>query len=134
MSNTVRYGALPITPAQVRIVTQRLREQLSALHAQLAVARAQGAAEVMAQGEVIDTKDRAEREQRSQADAATEARLTDEVAAATAALERLADGTYGVCIDCRGAIGLGRLLVQPAAARCLRCQTKHEQPGVPGTG
>ena len=44
-----------------------------------------------------------------------------------AARTRLADGSYGICADCGGDIGFERLKVQPAAARCIACQTLHEK-------
>ena len=118
-----------MTPAQLRLATRSLREQLRALRVQLADARAQGESVAGASGEVTDTKDRAARDQGTQIDAVAVERLTAEIAAAVAALERIADGTYGACIDCGGAIDYGRLLVQPAAARCLRCQTQREHEG-----
>ena len=40
-----------------------------------------------------------------------------------AALARIGDGSYGICIDCGGEIGRARLKAEPAAMRCLLCQT-----------
>jgi len=39
-----------------------------------------------------------------------------------AALERLNDGTYGICQECREKISPKRLAALPAAALCIRCQ------------
>jgi RNA polymerase-binding protein DksA len=44
-----------------------------------------------------------------------------------AALARLDDGTYGICIDCEEKIGLGRLNANPSSARCVNCQTAFER-------
>jgi len=44
-----------------------------------------------------------------------------------AARTRLADGRYGVCDDCGGDIGYERLKANPAAVRCIACQTRHEK-------
>ena len=44
-----------------------------------------------------------------------------------AARTRLADGRYGVCDDCGGDIGYERLKANPAAVRCIECQTRHEK-------
>ena len=44
-----------------------------------------------------------------------------------AARTRLADGSYGICADCGGDIGYGRLRANPAALRCIDCQTVHEK-------
>lgn len=43
-----------------------------------------------------------------------------------AALQRIEDGTYGICTDCGGAISEARLTVRPEAARCVECQAKAE--------
>jgi DnaK suppressor protein len=52
-----------------------------------------------------------------------------ELAQVQAALQRIADGTLGTCIDCGEAIPLARLLAQPEAARCIACQTRFEGRG-----
>ena len=44
-----------------------------------------------------------------------------------AARTRLADGSYGICADCGGDIGFERLQANPAAVRCIACQTLHEK-------
>ncbi|MGK2941093.1 MAG: TraR/DksA family transcriptional regulator [Immundisolibacter sp.] len=46
------------------------------------------------------------------------------VEAALAAIER---GRYGLCRACGVQIGSGRLHAEPAAERCLECQTTAEQ-------
>jgi phage/conjugal plasmid C-4 type zinc finger TraR family protein len=43
-----------------------------------------------------------------------------------AAEARLADGTYGTCIDCGLPIPYARLAAYPTAKRCLRCQQIRE--------
>lgn len=49
-----------------------------------------------------------------------------------AALKRLAEGTYGYCIDCGDAIAPPRLAAQPTATRCVDCQQQHERLYWPG--
>ncbi len=44
-----------------------------------------------------------------------------------AARRRLDDGTYSICVDCGVAIPYERLLYEPAAERCVECQTRHEK-------
>ena len=44
-----------------------------------------------------------------------------EVAETMAALERIANGTYGRCETCGGAIGRQRLLALPATRFCISC-------------
>lgn len=43
------------------------------------------------------------------------------------ALQRLAEGTYGVCVACHRPVAQERLAVQPWAARCVPCQELWEQ-------
>ena len=40
-----------------------------------------------------------------------------------AALHRIADGTYGVCVHCASEIPVERLEFRPFAAGCVGCQT-----------
>jgi DnaK suppressor protein len=44
-----------------------------------------------------------------------------------AALARIADGSFGVCLGCEGRISDKRLNVVPWAAYCVRCQAKIDQ-------
>ncbi len=50
----------------------------------------------------------------------------DQRAQVAAALARLDDGTYGVCVDCGKPIPEARLAVRPEAARCIEDQQKAE--------
>ena len=43
-----------------------------------------------------------------------------------AALARLRDGSYGVCVDCGETIAAARLAAYPTATRCVECQQTHE--------
>jgi RNA polymerase-binding transcription factor DksA len=49
--------------------------------------------------------------------AAAEAQLRE----IDAALGRVRDGTYGVCVDCSEPIGAERLEARPTAVRCVTC-------------
>jgi DnaK suppressor protein len=48
------------------------------------------------------------------------------------ALERLRQGTYGICEVCGQAIGEKRLEVRPTATLCLACQSTRESVGMRG--
>jgi DnaK suppressor protein len=50
-----------------------------------------------------------------------------ELAEVSTALQRLASGAYGLCIDCGREIGGARLEAQPTATRCIDCATRHER-------
>jgi DnaK suppressor protein len=43
------------------------------------------------------------------------------------ALGRIEDGAYGRCVDCGDNVPDGRLEAKPEAARCVRCQSKHDR-------
>lgn len=43
------------------------------------------------------------------------------------ALQRIAEGMYGMCVDCEGEVGYERLSVYPTAKRCYDCQYHHEK-------
>jgi DnaK suppressor protein len=43
-----------------------------------------------------------------------------------AALQRVADGTYGRCVDCGRELSEERLEARPEAARCVEDQQRHE--------
>jgi RNA polymerase-binding protein DksA len=51
-----------------------------------------------------------------------------------AARTRLSDGSYGTCAECGGEIGYERLKANPAAVRCIACQTVHEKTYASPTG
>lgn len=43
------------------------------------------------------------------------------------ALQRIASGTYGICIECGRAIEPARLNARPAARQCLACKAAFEK-------
>lgn len=44
-----------------------------------------------------------------------------EISKITAALRRMDEGTFGICTECGGAIGEGRLKVRPFSSKCIDC-------------
>ena len=52
---------------------------------------------------------------------------TAELAAIDTALERIAQGQYGECLDCGVTIPQARLDAYPMAWRCVSCQTAAEK-------
>lgn len=54
-------------------------------------------------------------------------RDADELNEATQALERLASGDYGNCVDCGHAISWPRLEALPHAVRCISCEALYEK-------
>jgi RNA polymerase-binding protein DksA len=43
------------------------------------------------------------------------------------ALQRIENGTFGICRTCSGEIGNGRLEAVPTATQCIECKSKREQ-------
>jgi DnaK suppressor protein len=50
------------------------------------------------------------------------------VADAALALQRMSEGTYGVCEDCGHAIPAGHLRAQPEALYCVPCEQRRPVP------
>lgn len=63
----------------------------------------------------------------SEIDLAIAGRDVEELRDIEAALERLADGTFGACTSCGEAIILERLRAYPTAKRCAACQDRFER-------
>ena len=43
------------------------------------------------------------------------------------ALERVKEGTYGLCVSCQGEVQVKRLEAVPWARHCIECQDKQDQ-------
>ena len=43
------------------------------------------------------------------------------------ALQRIEDGTFGICRTCKRPIGRGRLEAVPTATQCISCKSKREE-------
>lgn len=57
---------------------------------------------------------------------ALEAHLTGMLNQVKAALERLDNGTYGICENCHQPISMDRLDALPYATTCLNCSSSHK--------
>ena len=58
---------------------------------------------------------------------ATRERLVERVNRLTAALDRLKEGEYGVCVECAERISPARLHAVPEVDTCVRCQDRIER-------
>lgn len=52
-------------------------------------------------------------------------RSHDDLQAIEAALKRMDEGTYGICVDCGEPIAPARLNARPEAATCVACQQRR---------
>jgi len=88
-----------------------------------------GRAEAAADTRESDGGDRAQADAERDLNIALGERESAELVAIDAALRRIADGSYGLCIDCGVTISTARLHANPAALRCVACQAQIEQAG-----
>lgn len=73
-----------------------------------------------------DTDDWAVADMMALMDIATVSRDLNELSEVETALAKLADGSYGECVDCGDPIPYPRLEAYPAARRCVSCQQVFE--------
>jgi DnaK suppressor protein len=81
----------------------------------------------VSEGEVVDFKDMAVEETRAVVEEAKAGHAVEELEQVVAARRRIADGSYGECLDCGEDIDLRRLNALPASPYCTACQAIHEQ-------
>ena len=60
-------------------------------------------------------------------DQADASRDLSELRTLDAARARMDEGSYGICSNCGQDIGFERLRANPAAERCIQCQTQYEK-------
>lgn len=76
--------------------------------------------------EPSDQADQADRDTDLRMGEAVETHARRELADIGAARQRLANGSYGFCIECGEEIPPPRLLAYPTARRCMDCQRARE--------
>ena len=118
-----------LTSHQLESLETALRKRLAELREELRAAaeastdsRYQGSA-----GDVSDLKDAAFADMVANLNDAEAERDAAEIRDIDAALTRMHEGRYGLCIDCGDAITHSRLEAYPSASRCLACQETHER-------
>lgn len=83
-------------------------------------------------GQVTDMEDAALADLIVDLDLAEIDRDVEEIRDIDAALMRIAESRYGICIDCDEAIPVERLRAYPTAKRCIDCQRRYERTHTPG--
>lgn len=112
----------------LKALARRLEEREEELRAEVRGAREEAeAAREVGSGDVADTGDAGEAKTRSDIGHAEMERDLEELMDIEAAKQRLADGSYGRCVDCGVNIDHARLRVQPTACRCTECQQRFER-------
>ena len=100
---------------------QQLQQEIAAVHAENAQ-QAQALEDLPPEPDANQSGASAAREVRH----AERMRDQQELQDVRAALLRIADGSYGECLDCGKYIAAARLQAFPTAKRCIDCQTAHE--------
>ncbi|MFM6986541.1 MAG: TraR/DksA family transcriptional regulator [Hydrogenophaga sp.] len=86
-----------------------------------------GRAEAAAEAREHESDDWAQADAERDLAIALEERESAELVGIDAALQRIADGSYGLCVDCGAGIATARLHASPTALRCVGCQGKAER-------
>ena len=100
---------------------QEIQHQIDELLAQHRADQIQLREESVADAEDLSTRDSASHQQLSILEVRNHMRLQVD-----AALQRLDEGTYGLCEDCLNPITEERLKAMPFARRCIDCQRHAE--------
>ncbi len=102
-------------------LASRAAELQEILHRQLAQA---GSADVH---EVSDFKDAADQDSLAAVGDVQATRAAAELDQVRAAEQRIARGSFGLCVECDEPIDLRRLTALPATPYCTGCQAAHEK-------
>lgn len=116
-----------LTTPMTQQLQQLLEQRLAQLQQEIALAQQEAVAhaatnDLPREPDANQTRDASDREVRH----AEKLRDQQELQDVRAALQRIADGEYGECIDCGKPIAVARLQAFPTAKRCIDCQTRHE--------
>lgn len=117
-----------LTADQSRTLENLLIEREKQLQAEISAAREDNRQQDANRGqEVTDRKEDATDDAATEVADAEIERDINELKAVQAARLRFNAGLYGICVDCEEPIALQRLMAQPAAVRCTRCQAGYEE-------
>lgn len=119
----------PLSTAQRAELEAALRTRQRALRADVAAKlRTQDDPRLVGlRNQMEDTDDWAAADAMAARDITLVSRDLAELANVEQALARVADGSYGECADCGGAIPYARLAAYPSARRCVACQEAAER-------
>lgn len=116
---------MALSQEQLSQLQDRLRARLTELRG-LIQRELEDAGHDSLAGQVHDTGEAALADQLVGLDVAIAEIDTQELMDIRAAMDRLEEGRYGICVDCGVEIGFARFKSQPTAARCIDCQERFE--------
>ena len=113
-------------PTEVESLVQELRRQRQALFDE--ASEAEASLQFIAEDRQSEREERAQEECSAHLFARLDLRGKHAIEAIDAALQRIADGTYGICSTCGGIIPIARLRALPATTLCVDCARAQEKP------
>ena len=118
--------ATPSTPKgekeEIRKILLDMREKLLSGISESPIPEA-----LITQTDIGDIIDQAGDERERELSLLLSGRDKEKLHAINEALEKLREGTYGICEECGDKIGPGRIKVMPLAKLCVSCQAKFEK-------
>lgn len=106
-----------------QIPSAELRKRLEQQKAEL-TARVSGIKADLGRGLEADSKEQAVQLENKEVLDALGNEATSELAKISAALQRMDDGTYGVCTACGAEIDSRRLNARPYSSKCIACASE----------
>lgn len=117
-----------LSDAQLQEIQTRLGERQAELQTRVRTAKEEAANRPSALGpQVDDVGEAGEQRFRTGIEHVELQRDQEELAEIADAYTRIADGSYGECVDCGQRIAFERLLAQPTAKRCIADQEAWEK-------
>jgi DnaK suppressor protein len=110
---------------EITIARKRLEEMRADLDRSISILQGEHSAPVAGEGYPQDSADAGSSLSEADRNEAILHSARSQRDGVLAALTRIAENTYGRCVDCGGDIPEGRLDARPDAARCVGCQDKH---------
>jgi DnaK suppressor protein len=106
---------------------KRLEEMLDGLDQSISVLRGEGP--VLGEGppDSMDPADAGANLSETERTAAVLHSAQQQRGKVLAALTRMSDGSYGLCLDCGKPVPEGRLEARPDASRCVPCQAGYDR-------
>jgi RNA polymerase-binding transcription factor len=117
-----------LTARDLQDLHTRLEERAAALRNERAALESErSGAPTLLQDTVDDDAEKGEHRARDAVRDVEQERDASELREIAAAMARMDEGTYGLCVECGREIQPARLQAQPAAARCIPCQQRFER-------
>ncbi len=115
-----------LSPENLEVLRSLLLSARQKLERQLEIAESATQVVVLDQTSVGRVSRMDAMQQQSMA-VSTRTKATKSLGKVTSALHRLENNDYGFCNNCNENIELDRLMVQPEANFCLKCQDQHDR-------